>query len=93
MHGKFKSIYSLMDDGLTVKDGRLINNRPNCKNGIEKAAELRKSMKRAEKIEMISEGVALGDMKAEMREEGMGMMMDQGPMAANAALGGSFSNW
>lgn len=25
--------------------------------------------------------------------EGMGMMMDQGPMAANAALGGSFSNW
>jgi hypothetical protein len=24
---------------------------------------------------MISEGVALGDMKAEMREEGMGMMM------------------
>ena len=47
MYGKFKSIYSLMDDGLTVKDGRLINNRPNCKNGIEKAAELRKSMKRA----------------------------------------------
>ena len=32
-------------------------------------------MKRAEKIEMISEGIALGEMKAEMREEGMGMMM------------------
>jgi hypothetical protein len=75
MHGKFKSIYSLMGDGLTVKNGRLINNRPCSKNGIEKAAELRKSMKRAEKIEMISEGIALGEMKAEMREEGMGMMM------------------
>jgi len=76
MHGKnLGSIYGIMDDGLTVKDGRLINNRPNCKNGIEKAAELRKAIKRAEKIEMISEGVALGDMKAEMREEGMGMIM------------------
>ena len=72
---KFGSIYSLMNDGLTVKDGRLINNRPCSKNGIEKAAELKKAIKRAEKISMISEGVALGDMKAEMREEGMGMMM------------------
>jgi hypothetical protein len=72
---KFGSIYSLMNDGLTVKDGRLINNRPDGKNGIEKAAELRKAMKRAEKIEMYSEAVALGDMKAEMREEGRDMMM------------------
>ena len=64
-----------MDDGLTVKNGRLINNRPDGKNGIEKAAELRKALKKAEKIQMISEGVALGDMKAEMREEGMDMMM------------------
>ena len=76
MYGKnLGSIYSIMDDGLTVKDGRLINNRPCSKNGIEKAAELRKAIKRADKISMISEGVALGDMKAEMREEGMGMMM------------------
>jgi hypothetical protein len=76
MYGKnLGSIYGIMDDGLTVKDGRLINNRPNGKNGIEKACELRKAIKRAEKIEMYSEAVALGDMKAEMREEGMGMMM------------------
>jgi hypothetical protein len=76
MYGKnLGSIYGIMDDGLTVKDGRLINNRPCSKNGIEKAAELRKAIKRAEKIEMYSEAVALGDLKAEMREEGMGMMM------------------
>ncbi len=76
MYGKnLGSIYGIMDDGLTVKDGRLINNRPCSKNGIEKAAELRKAIKRADKISMISEGVALGDMKAEMREEEMGMMM------------------
>jgi len=76
MYGKnLGSIYGIMDDGLTVKDGRLINNRPCSKNGIEKAAELRKAIKRAEKIEMYSEAVALGELKAEMREEGMGMIM------------------
>ena len=73
---KFGSIYSLMDDGLTVKDGRLINNRPDGKNGIEKAAELRKALKKAEKIEMYSEAVALGNMKEDMMQEGMGMMMN-----------------
>jgi len=73
---KFGSIYSLMNDGLTVKDGRLINNRPDGKNGIEKAAELRKAIKRAEKIEMISEGVALGNMKEDMMQGGMDMMMN-----------------
>jgi len=72
---KFGSIYSLMNDGLTVKDGRLINNRPDGKNGIEKAAELRKALKKAEKIEMYSEAVALGNMKEDMMQEGMGMMM------------------
>ena len=73
---KFGSIYSLMDDGLTVRDGRLINNRPDGKNGIEKAAELRKALKKAEKIEMYSEAVALGNMKEDMMQEGMGMMMN-----------------
>jgi len=73
---KFGSIYSLMNDGLTVKDGRLINNRPDGKNGIEKAAELRKALKKAEKIEMYSEAVALGNMKEDMMQEGMGMMMN-----------------
>ena len=73
---KFGSIYSLMDDGLTVRDGRLINNRPDGKNGIEKAAELRKALKKAEKIQMYSEAVALGNMKEDMMQEGMGMMMN-----------------
>ena len=76
MYGKnLGSIYGIMDDGLTVKDGRLINNRPCSKSGIEKGAELRKALKRAEKISMISEGVALGDMKSEMREEGREIMI------------------
>ena len=40
---------------LTVKNGRLINNRPNGITGIQQAAEIRKAMKKAEKIEMIAE--------------------------------------
>jgi len=31
---KFGSIYILMNNGLTEKDSRLINNRPDDKNGI-----------------------------------------------------------
>ena len=76
MYGKnLGSIYGIMDDGLTVKGGRLINNRPNGKNGIEKACELKKALKRADKISMYSEAVALGNMKSEMMEEGMEIMM------------------
>ena len=76
MYGKnLGSIYGIMDDGLTVKDGRLINNRPNGKNGIEKACELKKAIKKAEKISMYSEAVALGTMKSEMMENEMEMMM------------------
>jgi hypothetical protein len=76
MYGKnLGSIYGIMDDGLTVKDGRLINNRPNGKNGIEKACELKKAIKKAEKISMYSEAVALGTMKSEMMENEMEIMM------------------
>lgn len=76
MYGKnLGSIYGIMDDGLTVKDGRLINNRPNSMNGIEKGAELRNISRRAAKLQLYSEAVALGNMKSEMREEGMEIMM------------------
>ena len=44
-------------DGLYVKDGRLINDRPDARSGIEKAAELRKAIKRQESIDQIEEGV------------------------------------
>ena len=44
-------------NGLYVKDGRLINDRPDARSGIEKAAEMRKAVKRQEVIEQIEEGV------------------------------------
>jgi hypothetical protein len=44
-------------DGLYVKDGRLINGRPNSMMGIEKAAKMRKAVKRQDNIEQIAEGI------------------------------------
>ncbi len=44
-------------NGLYVKDGRLINDRPDARSGLEKAAEIRKAVKRQNNIEQIEEGV------------------------------------
>ncbi len=64
------SIYSGSQyDGLTVRNGRLINNRPDGQTGIAQAAEIRKSMKRAEKISIVAKGTAMGEMMSEMGEE------------------------
>lgn len=55
-------------DGLTVKDGRLINNRADGCTGIAQLAKLRKEAKRQEKIDVIAEGYSRGEMMAEARE-------------------------
>lgn len=63
------SIYSGSKfDGLTVKNGRLVNNRPDGQTGIAQASQVRKSMKQAEKVSMIAKGVAMGDIMSEMGE-------------------------
>ena len=54
--------------GLTVKDGRLINNRPVGKSGIEEAAELRKMVKKNEKTNMIADGIERAEMKKDMNK-------------------------
>ena len=54
--------------GLDVQGGRLINNRPDSMTGIAQAAVAKKAMKRMDKVSMIADGVALGDMKSEMME-------------------------
>ena len=43
--------------GLTVKDGRLINNRPVGKSGLEEAAEIRQAMKRNKQADVIANGI------------------------------------
>ncbi|MDA0775779.1 MAG: hypothetical protein O2846_05360 [Proteobacteria bacterium] len=54
-------------DGLYVKDGRLINDRPDGMTGIAKAAMMKKALERQEKAQMIEEGI----MRAKMMEKYM----------------------
>ena len=54
--------------GLTQKDGMLINNRPDGQSGIQQAVQLKKTIKRAEKVSYLAEGFRLGEMMNEMGE-------------------------
>ena len=55
-------------DGLAVRNGRLINDRPDGMTGIQKMCETKKMMKREQKIDMMVEA----DVRASMREKMMG---------------------
>ena len=59
----------MMGNGLDVQGGRLINNRPDSMSGIAQAAIAKKAMKRMEKIDIIAEGVSMGDMRSDMMGE------------------------
>tara|TARA_R100001594_G_scaffold11802_8_gene26486 strand:+ start:547 stop:753 length:207 start_codon:yes stop_codon:yes gene_type:complete len=59
-------------DGLRVKDGRLINDRPEPVSGISKAAALRREFKSSRNIRDIAAGIELAEQQKEMRD----MMMD-----------------
>ena len=52
-------------DGLTVKNGRLINNRPDGISGIQEACMIKKSMKRAKKIDMMAEAIEVSRMRSD----------------------------
>ena len=58
-----------MVDGLIVKDGRLINLRPPGETGIAQAARLRKEVKRARKIEMIADGIAVAEARHTLKRK------------------------
>ena len=49
-----------------MKNGRLINNRPDGMTGIAEASRLRQSVRRAEKISMIADGISLAEMRENM---------------------------
>lgn len=52
--------------GLSVECGMMINNRPNSTTGIQKMCDLKKAVKKADKISMMAEAVALGNIKEDM---------------------------
>jgi hypothetical protein len=58
-------------DGLPVRDGRLMNDRPDSVMGITAAAIARKEMKRERKIQMYSEAFERGEMMADMKKNFM----------------------
>lgn len=57
------SIYSGEYNGLTVRGGRLINNRPTDRTGI--------AQERMEKVNMIADGVRLGEFLSDAMESEM----------------------
>jgi len=56
MKMKFQSM-----GGLTVKDGRLVNDRPVGVTGIAQAAKVAKTLHRAKKVDMIADGIELAE--------------------------------
>ena len=52
-------------DGLTVRNGRLINDRPAGMTGIQQASMYRNQMKKQYEIDKIADGIE----RAEMRKE------------------------
>tara|TARA_B110000444_G_scaffold95579_1_gene90491 strand:- start:660 stop:854 length:195 start_codon:yes stop_codon:yes gene_type:complete len=56
MKMKYKSM-----GGLTVKDGRLINDREPGVSGIEQAARIKKSICRARRVDEIADGIELAE--------------------------------
>tara|TARA_R110001583_G_scaffold144185_10_gene296221 strand:- start:1247 stop:1438 length:192 start_codon:yes stop_codon:yes gene_type:complete len=49
--------------GLTIKNGRLINNRPQGLTGIAEASMYRKQMKKQYKIDSIADGIERASMR------------------------------
>jgi len=49
--------------GLTIKNGRLINNRPQGLTGIAEASMHRKQMKKQYKIDSIADGIERASMR------------------------------
>tara|TARA_R100000935_G_C2794424_1_gene147502 strand:+ start:237 stop:434 length:198 start_codon:yes stop_codon:yes gene_type:complete len=52
--------------GLRVKDGRLINDRPVGKSGLEEAAEIRQMKKRSTQANIIADGIERAETNKEM---------------------------
>ena len=53
-------------EGLTIKDGRLINNRPVGESGIAEASRLRQEMKHRYKAECIADGIGIAERHKEI---------------------------
>jgi hypothetical protein len=55
-------------DGLTVKDGRLVNERPVGMTGIQQAANIKRMVKEDRKIKMIADGIQRAEAMEKFRD-------------------------
>jgi len=55
-------------DGLSIKQGRLINQRTNGMTGIAEAANLRRMKKNLYKEQCIANGIEMAEMRKDMRK-------------------------
>ena len=55
-------------DGLYVKNGRLINGRPNRMTGIQQAANMKRIIDEDRKIRMIADGIERSEMRKKLFE-------------------------
>jgi chaperonin GroEL (HSP60 family) len=52
--------------GLDVNDGMLINNKPDGSTGIARAANMKREMRRAEKISIYADAISLAESRENM---------------------------
>jgi hypothetical protein len=55
-------------NGLTIKNGRLVNERPNGMTGIQQAANMKRIIDEDRKIKMIADGIERAESRKEFRE-------------------------
>jgi len=55
-----------MVDGLYVKNGRLINGRPNSMTGIQQAANMKRIIDEDRQIKMIADGISRAEMMKDL---------------------------
>jgi len=53
-------------EGLTIKDGRLINKRPVGETGIAEAARLRQQVKHQKKVSTIADGIDMAERRKDL---------------------------
>ena len=68
---------SVYQSGLTVQNGRLVNNAPDGRMGITKMAAAVKEMKREQKISMQTDAILRAEDIEKMRERMMGGECDE----------------
>jgi hypothetical protein len=64
----YQSGYNGGGPGLTVQNGRLVNNAPDGRMGITKIAEANREMKRSQKIDMQTQAILRAEAIEKMNE-------------------------